>query len=307
VRSKLSGVRQVLAVAFNTYPSPLPAPIRELRPARETCETCHWPEKFFGDQTVTRVRYLPDEANTEQRYTMTIKTGGGGKELDVPSGIHWHMNLKNQIDYIATDHERQQIPWVRLKDPEGRITVYVSKDVSLTPDQIDLAEKRVMDCMDCHNRPTHNFRTPDESVDRALSAGRMDRSLPYVKREAVKAMGQSYSDTERAFGAIDQALTAFYRQNYPEVYISRGASIEAAVNEVQQAYATSIFPGMGVDWKTYADNIGHQPTPGCFRCHDGKHVSPEGKVIRQECGTCHTLPKLVEAAGPALSVSGRGS
>lgn len=297
VRSKLSGVRQVLAVAFNTYPKPISAPIKDLRPARETCETCHWPEKFFGDQVVTKVRYLPDEANSEQRLTLTIKTGGGGKEMGIPSGIHWHMNISNEIDYIATDRERQQIPWVRQKDSEGRVTVYVAKDVPLTPDQVDRAEKRTMDCMDCHNRPTHNFRTPDEAIDRALNSGKIARALPYVKREAVKVMSQSYSDTDKAFRAIDQSLTSFYRQSYPEVYIGRGAWIEAAVSEVQQAYATSVFPGMNVDSKTYADNIGHQRTPGCFRCHDGKHVSPAGKVIRQECGTCHTMPTVVESPG----------
>lgn len=294
VRSKVSGVRQVLAVAFNTYPRPIPAPIRDLRPARETCETCHWPEKFYGDQTVTKVRFLPDEANTEQRSTMTIKTGGGGKEQGLPSGIHWHMNIKNQIEYIAADQERQQIPWVRLQDPEGKVIIYSSKDFPLTPAQADQAEKRVMDCMDCHNRPTHNFRTPDEYIDSAINAERIDRSLPYVKREAVRALSQSYPDMETASKAISEALTSFYRENYPQVYASRSASIEAAVNEVQQAYANIVFPHMNVNWKTYADNIGHRASPGCFRCHDGKHVSPDGTVIRRECGTCHTLPTVVE-------------
>ena len=301
VRSKLSGLRQVLNVTLNTYPRPILAPIRDLRPARETCETCHWPEKFFGDQTATRVRYLADEANTLLKTTMIIKTGGGGKELGLPSGIHWHMNIKNQIEYVATDRERQQIPWVRLEDPDGRVAIYVSKEVSLTPDQLDRAEKRVMDCMDCHNRPTHNFRSPDESIDLALNAGKIDTSLPYVKREAVKLLSQTYGDAEAAFRAIDQALTNFYRQNYPEVYVTRGPLIEAAVNAVQQAYSTSIFPGMRVDWKTYADNIGHQASPGCFRCHDGKHVSADGRVIRQDCGTCHTLPAPVEVPARAAA------
>ncbi len=294
VRSKLSGVRQVFAVAFNTYPRPIPAPITALRPARETCETCHWPEKFYGDQTVTMVRYLADEANTEQRFTMTIKTGGGGMELGLPYGIHWHMNIKNRIEYIATDRERQNIIWVRMDNPDEGTTIYQSPDSALTSAEADRAVKRVMDCMDCHNRPTHNFRTPDESIDRALNAGRIDRGLPYIKREAVRAMNHDYPDTEAAFRAIDQDLTTFYRTEYPQVYVRQGPAIGTAVKETQQSYASSIFPRMGVDSSTYADNIGHQRTPGCFRCHDGKHASTDGKVIRQECGTCHTLPARVE-------------
>ncbi len=295
VRSKLSGVRQVLAVAFNTYPRPIPAPITDLRPARETCETCHWPEKFYGDQAVTIVRYLPDEANTEQRYAMTIKTGGGGKELGLPSGIHWHMNINNQIEYIAVDPARQQIPWVSLQNEDEGTTVFQSAGTSLSADDILTAKRRVMDCMDCHNRPTHNFLTPDQSVDRALNSGKIDRSLPYVKREAVRVMSQEYPDGDSAFRAIDQGLTDYYRTGYPEVYVKKGALIESAVREVQAAYADSIFPAMKVSASTYPDNIGHQRSPGCFRCHDGKHVSSDGKVIQQTCGTCHTPPELVQS------------
>src|SRR5262245_16095728 len=63
VKSKLSGVRQVFAVTLDTYSRPIPSPVHELRPARETCEACHWPQKFVGDTFVIKTKYEADEKN----------------------------------------------------------------------------------------------------------------------------------------------------------------------------------------------------------------------------------------------------
>ena len=177
VRSKLSGAYQVYSVTFHKYPKPIPTPVANLRPAQETCEQCHWPRKFYGAQLKVFYHYGSDEKNTPRQIRMLINTGGGDPATGAPSGIHWHMNIGNEITYIASDKERQVIPWVQVKDQSGRVTVYQSKDNPLKPEQIASMPKRRMDCVDCHNRPTHIYPSPDHSVDESLVAKRIDSTL----------------------------------------------------------------------------------------------------------------------------------
>ena len=174
VKSKLSGARQVFKVAFNSFPRPIPTPVHNLRPAAETCETCHWPKKFYGAQLKVFNHFDSDEKNTPRQVRLLIKTGGGDPSTGEPEGIHWHMNIANQITYVATDEQRQVIPYVYAKDLQGRVTEYFAKDSSLTKDQIAKGEKRRMDCVDCHNRPTHIYTPPDTSVDRSFTAHRLE-------------------------------------------------------------------------------------------------------------------------------------
>ncbi|HEU5451632.1 MAG TPA: NapC/NirT family cytochrome c, partial [Terriglobales bacterium] len=187
VRSKLSGAYQVYAVVFHKYPKPIPTPVANLRPAPETCEQCHWPRKFYGAQLKVFYHFGSDEKNTPRQIRMLINTGGGDPDTGLPSGIHWHMNIGNEITYIATDPQRQTIPWVQVRDLQGRVTVYQSKDTPLKPEEVAKDAKRRMDCVDCHNRPTHIYTPPDRSVDDALLAHRIDPSLPFVKQQAVAA------------------------------------------------------------------------------------------------------------------------
>jgi NapC/NirT cytochrome c family, N-terminal region len=304
VRSKLSGTYQLYAVAFNRYPRPIPSPIKSLRPARETCEHCHWPEKFWGDRFKINTHFAPDEKNTLRQIQMLIRTGGGSPTTGFTSGIHWHMNIKNEIWYIARDPHRQEIPWVRVKDMQGRVTEYLARDAGLTPDQIEKAEKRRMDCMDCHNRPSHVFLSPDRAVDQSLLAGKIDRSLPFMKRQAVEVLEKSYSSVESAKEGIATELDAFYVQNYPAVYSKKREAIKAAIGEVQRIFESNFFPEMRVDWRTHPNNLGHFYFTGCFRCHDNRHVSREGKVIRKDCDICHIFLGQQEGGEP-VGVQGR--
>jgi hypothetical protein len=294
VRAKVSGMRQVLAVATNTFPRPIPVPIRDLRPARETCETCHWPEKFYGDQLRTWTAYQPDEKNTPQKMSMVIKTGGGGAEFGDPNGSHWHVSEHNRVTYVATDRERQQIVWMKLERPSGQPIEYTRTDFAVTPEFLAAAEKREMDCMDCHNRPTHHFRTPNQLLDAALSSGRIDASLPFVKKMGVDLLSRSYPDEPTALRTIETEVAEFYKAKYPELYTSKQPYIQVAIYEIKRAYWENNFPTMKVDYRTYGDNIGHTAAPGCFRCHDGKHASKDGKTIRRECTLCHTPPAVVK-------------
>ena len=296
VKSKLSGAYQVYAATFNKFPRPIPTPVENLRPAQETCEQCHWPKKFWGAQLKVFNHYANDEQNTPRQIRMLIKTGGGDASTGQPSGIHWHMNISNEITYIATDKQRQTIPWVQAKNTDtGKITVYAVKDTALSQDQIAKSNHRRMDCVDCHNRPTHIYVPPDRSVDNAIAAGKIDPSLPFVKQQTVTLLTATYDTTEQAKNAIGQALQKFYQEKYPDVWNNRHAAVVAAVAETQRIYETTIFPEMKVDWRVHPNNIGHFYSQGCFRCHDGNHVSSDGKVISKDCESCHTM--IAEAAG----------
>src|SRR5256714_10085386 len=176
MKSKLSGAYQLYSVTFKKYSRPITTPVHNLRPAQETCEQCHWPEKFFGAQLKVFDRYGYDEQNTLRQRRMLINVGGGSPATGLVKGIHWHMNIANEITYIAIDDHRQVIPWVRIKDRQGNITEYYDRTRPLTPDQISNGHKRRIDCVDCHNRPAHVYLTTEVDVDQAFVAERMDTS-----------------------------------------------------------------------------------------------------------------------------------
>lgn len=298
VRSKITGIGQVFAVLTNSYPRPIPLPIENLRPARETCEECHWPEKFYGDQVKSIPHFNPDEKNSGERIFMIVRTGGGGAETGAGRGIHWHMDLHNRVEYIATDPAQQDIPWVRLTRGNGQVVEYMRPDAGLTPEDIARLPRREMDCMDCHNRPTHIFKSPVQAVDEALAAGKLDRSLPYLRRQAVEELSQPYPTTEAALAALDAGLMDYYRTSYPDVYATRPDAVRQAVRVAQDIYRTNTFPKMKVDWQTYPNNIGHKESAGCFRCHDLRHLSADGRNIPVQCDLCHSIPTTVAIDEP---------
>ncbi|HJQ86122.1 MAG TPA: NapC/NirT family cytochrome c [Propionibacteriaceae bacterium] len=284
VESKMAGTRQLWQVATNNVPTPIPSPVHTLRPARDTCEQCHWPEYFHGDEARVIREYADDEQNTETVTNLTLFVGGGSSTLGVGSGIHWHMNLLNQIEYITTDDKREVIPWVQLRQPDGTVLEFVVEGT--TPEQLAAGERRRMDCMDCHNRPAHTFyATPERAVNAAMAQGRIPRDLPFARREAVAAVSASYPDRTAALRAIAQRLREHYRA-YPSV---DGRRVERAIEATQDVWARNVFPDMKVTWGTYPNQIGHDPAPGCFRCHDDNHQTKDGRVIRQDCELCHTM------------------
>jgi len=289
-KSKLSGAYQVYATLANKFPRPIPTPITNLRPAQETCEQCHWPQRFYGAQQIKFNHYMYDEENTHWPINMLIKTGGGDPKTGQTAGIHWHMNIGVEVEYIARDEKRLDIPWVRVKDhTTGRVTIYENQDDPLSEEEVAAATPRRMDCMDCHNRPSHNYNSPDYEVDVQILTGRMDTQLPEIKRVAVEAMAVDYETNDAAMVAIANTMTDFYKDNYPDLYISERATVDEAIVSTQQAFSRSIFPEMKVKWSEYPDHIGHFNFPGCMRCHEGTHVSEEGNLLSRECHTCHSI------------------
>lgn len=288
VQAKISGLRQVVAVTLNTFSRPIPSPVHNLRPARETCEQCHWPEKFHGDKVKVIRSFAADEANTESDTTLQIHVGGGSDKLSIATGIHWHMNVANVVKYFPSDEKRQVIPWVQITDKAGNSREYLAEGVK--KEDLDLTQARTMDCVDCHNRPSHPFDpTADKAIDRALAMGMIPRDLPYIKREAAAAIGAAYPTQQVANDTIAQKLRDFYRNNYNKIYMSRRPDVERAIAGAQQFYVRNVFPEMNVGWGTYSNNIGHMDFPGCFRCHDENHKSKDGKVIGQDCSLCHDI------------------
>lgn len=288
VKSKLSGAYQLYSVTFNKFSRPITTPVHNLRPAQETCEQCHWPEKFFGAQMKVFNHYGNDEKNTLHQLRMLINVGGGSPTTGQVTGIHWHMNIANEVTYIANDEHRQEIPWVRIKDRYGNVTEYFDRTKPLSKGEIASASPRKMDCMDCHNRPAHVYLPPDVAMDQALTAGLADASLPFLRREAVAALSGKYDTNEEALGAIESRINDFYRINYPDVFGQKQDAIRRSIAAIQGVYQNYFFPEMKTDWQTHPNNIGHMNFLGCFRCHDGNHVSNTGKVITNDCTVCHT-------------------
>jgi hypothetical protein len=286
VRSKLSGLRQVYAVMFNTHTRPLPSPVTNLRPARDTCEQCHWPEKFHGDRIRAFREFAGDATNTPSVTVMRIHVGGGSDSVGLVQGIHWHTSRSNRIEYIATDDKRQVIPWVRLTQPNGVVKEWVAEGVSA--DALARGERRTMDCVDCHNRPSHTFApSAERAVDEALARGVIDRSLPFIRREAVRVLKGQYANQDAASAGIRRGLEEFYRTNDAAVLTAKGSQLARAIEVVQRLYARNVFPSMNVGWGTYPNNVGHMQFPGCFRCHDDSHKAKDGSTISQDCELCH--------------------
>ena len=300
VRSKLSGARQLYAVMFNTHSRPIPSPVKNLRPARDTCEQCHWPEKFHGDTIRAFREYGNDQPNTESVTAMRLHVGGGSDSIGRVKGIHWHTSRSTRIEYIASDEKRQVIPWVRLTRPDGTVKEWIADGVS--SDALGAGERRVMDCVDCHNRPSHTFAASAErAVDQAIARGEIDRSLPFVRREAVRVLKTSYPTQDAAFASVQRSLLAFYQGQELGVLPARRAEVDRAVQAVQRLYGRNVFPEMKVSWGAYANNLGHMDFPGCFRCHDDTHKASDGSTIAQDCEMCHTQEELPVPAPQALN------
>ena len=292
VRSKFDGLRQVWKVLTGTYAHPIASPVHTLRPARDTCEGCHWPAKHYGDKLRLIGRFAEDEKNTASFTALLLKTGGGATNAGTQhGGIHWwHIYADNKIRYLATDKRRQEIAWVELTTPDGKRTEFVREDAKVPAPEIIQSGARLMDCIDCHNRPTHLFESPAKATDSVLQRQADLRALPFYKREVVKAASVAYPTHEAGVAAVRNAVTRFYATTYPELTAKQSALVVKGSEEAGRVYDRTVFPEMNTDSKTHPVNIGHDDSPGCFRCHDGNMKNKlSGEVIPNDCDTCHGI------------------
>ncbi|PKP08296.1 MAG: cytochrome C [Bacteroidetes bacterium HGW-Bacteroidetes-4] len=302
VKSKISGLYQVYAVLTNNVPRPIPTPIANLRPARETCEQCHWPQKFYENSLRSEKYYLTDEANTEWEMQMRMKIGPSHSAQGQTEGIHWHINPNVKIEYISTDEKREVIPWVRyINQATGDTIIYQDQYEPLEEGAADSLALRTMDCMDCHNRPSHNYQTPTKFINHQMAAGTINADLPEIKRLTMELLAGEFTHTDSALKTIETTVWNFYMENYPDVFTEKEQSIKEAVLGIQNAFAVNIFPEMNAKWDAYPSHIGHMEFNGCFRCHNDQHSADNGKIISKDCNLCHSI--MSQGTGETLDVA----
>lgn len=303
MRAKLAGVRQLFGVMFNNYHRPIPSPVETLRPAKETCEACHWPQKFHGNKILVRNHYGDDEANTPSITVLMLKIGGRSGELN--TGIHGrHIDASERIAYVAGDTKRESIPMVIYRDDKGELVTYRASSAKFTPEQLQALPQRRMDCVDCHNRPTHAFENPAWAMDRRITEGLISRDLPFIHKVGVDLLKAEYPTQAEGAERIEKGILDYYRTSHPQVFQARLADVKAAAEAVKGIYLRNVFPEMKLTWGTHPNHIGHQESTGCFRCHDGDHTAQDGRTIASDCDTCHTIlaqddpdPKILRDLG----------
>jgi hypothetical protein len=268
---------------------------RTMRPARDSCEACHWPSAKHSDSVRTKVRYDSDPKSRETRTTLVMHTGVGEVRDNGTRGIHWH--IEKEVTYIATDDQKKKIPWVQAVTKEGKTVTWFDPTAGVTPQDLAKLEKRRMDCIDCHNASGHPFPNPANLVDDAIREGTISRSLPSVKARSAaiieKAAPVTGSLPERA-AKFDRILAESAPKGLKPELAKADKAFEA---EMKKILLRTSFSGERLTWRTFPNNTGHNDFPGCFRCHDGKHLDENGQAIRLQCTLCHALPQVVREDG----------
>jgi hypothetical protein len=290
VKSKLSGLQQVYAVLTKTYPQPIETPLHDLRPARETCERCHWPQKFYARTLQTNKYFLTDSANSEWDVMLQMKTSSEYNISEFKEGIHWHINPAVNIEYISDNDKRENITYVKYTNKTtGEVTIYRNDNNPVTDSLISATQSRTMDCIDCHNRPSHNYNSPPVYFDKGLLNGKISKEIPFMKKVAMDILKQTYTDRDTALMFIKDSITNFYKATYFEYYSKNTSLIDSAISNIQKAFAENTFPGMKVTYDRYPEHIGHLESEGCFRCHNNSFKSESGRTITKDCNLCHTI------------------
>ena len=290
VRSKLSGLYQVYSVIFKKYPQPIPTPIHNLRPARETCEKCHWPGKFYSYRLRNEKHFLADSGNTEWNIQLKMKIGPEYSSQGLSEGIHWHINPDIKVEYRASAENREFIPWVRyINTSKGDTIIYTDIMDPIDNNALDTLEVRTMDCIDCHNRPSHHYLAPQEFTDLLMASGEIPSDLPEVKALAMEVFNNSFDFKDSAMIAIGNRITEFYQAEYPDILKQNPELIDRAKAGFLRGFSKNIFPEMKASWDVYPNHIGHVEFNGCFRCHNGNHESSAGDIISRDCNLCHTI------------------
>jgi len=289
IRAKISGMRQLYKSTIGSYETPIPTPLTNLRPAAQTCERCHWPQKFYTNRMRNEKYYLSDSANTEWNVILNMKIGASHQALGNTEGIHWHINPDIEIQY-KSDLKRNNIYWIKKTNKKtGAAIIYKDDEVKVNYDSLNKAESRNMDCMDCHNRPSHEFMTPSKYVNYLFASKKIPVSIPWLKSASMDALKVPYNKTDAAIEGIKSSILGFYKEKYPKVYKKSYQEVSNAIAEIERLYLLNTFPEMNVNFSKFPRHIGHLETNGCFRCHNGRYKSSTGVVISKDCNLCHTI------------------
>ena len=285
---KAGDIKHIIALAFTTYEYPIYA--NNMRPSSFSCEQCHSPSKFSDDSLRKINHFDDDESNTPSSIYLVLKTGGGSEREGLGRGIHWH--IENDVFYYAADSREQSIPYVRVVGEDGSFDEYIDIESDYDSTFFKDSELKKMDCITCHNRISHRIYTPSESMDAVLMRMVVDSKIPNIHNKGVDVLSGDYATQEEGLAGI-ASLTDYYKENHSDYYAANKGKIETAVEEIRQVYTDSVFIEQEVDWDSHASNMGHTNTPGCFRCHDGKHLNEKAEAVRLECNLCHSIPVVV--------------
>jgi nitrate/TMAO reductase-like tetraheme cytochrome c subunit len=288
---KAGDLRHVVFTITQDYEFPIRS--RAMRPARDSCEKCHFPEKF-SDDSLRELIHFEDDSTTPQRTYLVMKTGGGTKREGLGRGIHWH--IENEVYYLPTDDLEQDIPYVRVVEDDGTVKEYYDIEADFGPEDVAGSSLKEMDCISCHNRVTHTIPKPEEAVDEALRKGLLPVHLPEIRDQAIGALSGDYQTDEEALETIAE-IRDYYVESYPELAVEHFEELNEAVAILEDLYGQMVFREQKIDWTTHPDNLGHKDDPGCFRCHDGKHLSGDEEAIRLECNLCHSIPVVSDNSG----------
>ncbi|MCK9422604.1 MAG: NapC/NirT family cytochrome c [Bacteroidales bacterium] len=290
VKSKLSGLYQVYSVIFHKYHQPIETPILNLRPARETCERCHWPQKFYARKLRSQRAYLTDSLNTEWNYSLLMKIGPTYSAMGLMEGIHWHINQDMRIEYVASTTDRENIPWIKFTNLKtGQVQIFQDTANKLDQKALDTMPHRIMDCMDCHNRPSHSYSSAMIYVDNAMITGEVSRELPFIKKVAMNVLKGPFTNKDSALMYIRDSIVNYYKIGHPSIFATKKSLIDKSVAAIQSAFSLNVFPYMRASSVNYLNHIGHLESDGCFRCHSDRHRSEKGKIISKDCNMCHSI------------------
>jgi hypothetical protein len=290
----MAGLRQVWGTLTDRFERPIPTPVETLRPSRETCEKCHWPAKFKGNSMKILTHYQSDATSSARVNVLLMKEGGFHVRTNRSRGIHWHVSPDGQVRYVPLDRQRKRIGRIQRYD-RGKLT---GEWLPRGGKKGDRAE-RVMDCVDCHNRPSHVFdATAASAVDREIDEGRLSTKVPWARHVALSVLeGASGIPRARARAVLRERLQAAYRKLHPEVKVT-SAQLDGLARGLADAYQHNVYPEMKVRFGTYESFLGHGGVPegsrGCFRCHDDEHLDSKGKALGRDCGRCHDLMHVEE-------------
>jgi NapC/NirT cytochrome c family, N-terminal region len=280
-----------------------------LRPAREACESCHWPQAEHHDSIAVKKRYGTDPKSSETAYQLTLHTTAN-VEREVPwkvGGIHWH--IANPVRFKSPDVQGREIPWVEVTRADGTKVTYVDAETKLSKEELDKLPAQTMECYNCHNAVGHPFHNPAYTVDEAIAQGRISRDLPSIKARAVAildAAGSISGPLAERTAAIDKLIAENAAKNPVAAALKdKEAQFQA---EMRAILLKSTFSEKGFNWKTFPNHSQHADSPGCFRCHNGKHFNEQGEAIRLQCTLCHNLPqtRLESGTGSVPSVVSPG-
>ncbi|MBK7213718.1 MAG: NapC/NirT family cytochrome c [Bacteroidales bacterium] len=290
VKSKLSGLYQVYSVLLHKYAQPIATPLHNLRPARETCERCHWPEKFYSRKLRSQRSYIANDTNTEWNISLMMKIGPEFSPMGLSEGIHWHINKNFKIEYVSNSEDRESIPWVKMTNLKtGEVKVFMDEENPVDKKALDTLEVRGMDCMDCHNRPSHLYKSAPDYIDNAIISGKIPKNLPFIKMAAMEALKIPFTDKDTALRTIKETVLTYYKDEHPEILDKEQPRILKAITVIQGEYQLNAFPYMKADATRYLNHIGHLESDGCFRCHSDRHKTAKGETISRNCDLCHTI------------------